>query len=138
MPFIPHMIESDDPYAEAHWFVVRRGEVLVWDGSEGPSIPIARGEPPIEGYTRHIIGSLEGVISYAVDVGDDQSVAEPDGHRWVPLRALFGQMDEVTWTAAGRAEQIVAWGRTHRFCGRCGDETERQPTERARMCDVAA
>jgi NAD+ diphosphatase len=135
MVFIPHMLEPDDPYVEAHWFVVRRGEVLVFDTEEGrPTIPVARGEPPLLGLARHIIGSLRGVPSYAIDAGDDPSVAEPPGHRWVPLRALFGQVDDVTWTAAGRAEQIVAWDRTHRFCGRCGSETERHPAERARVC----
>jgi NAD+ diphosphatase len=134
MVFIPHMLEPDDPLAEAHWFVVRRGEVLLFDGPDGPVIPLHRGEPPIAGLARHIIGSLRGITSYALDVGEDQGIAEPEGHRWVPLRALFGQVDEVTWTAAGRAEQIVAWDRTHRFCGRCGAETERHPAERARQC----
>jgi NAD+ diphosphatase len=134
MVFIPHMLEPDDPLAEAHWFVVRRGEVLLFDGPNGPVIPLHRGEPPIAGLARHIIGSLRGVTSYALDVGEDQGITEPEGHRWVPLRALFGQVDDVTWTAAGRAEQIVAWDRTHRFCGRCGAETERHPAERARTC----
>ena len=34
----------------------------------------------------------------------------------------------------GRAEQIVNWDRTHRFCGRCGTATELQDNERARRC----
>ena len=53
---------------------------------------------------------------------------------WVPLRQLYGKLDDIVWTMAGRAEQIVSWDRTHRFCGRCGTETVTQPAERARRC----
>ena len=133
MLFVSHMEDPDNPYVEAHWFIVRRGDVLIEEGPEGLRIPLHRGDPPIEGYARHVIGSLRGVLSYAVDAGED-TTEEPSGYRWMPLRGLFGQIDEVTWTAAGRAEQIVAWDRTHRYCGRCGAETDRHPKERARVC----
>jgi NAD+ diphosphatase len=59
---------------------------------------------------------------------------EPEGHSWVPLRQLYGRIPELQWTVAGRAEQIVSWDRTHRFCGRCGEPTVLQTTERARRC----
>ena len=134
MLFVSHMEDPDDPYVEAHWFIVRRGDVLIEEGPEGLRIPLHRGDPPIEGYARHVIGSLRGVLSYAVDAGED-TTEEPSGYRWMPLRGLFGQIDEVTWTAAGRAEQIVAWDRTNRYCGRCGAETgtdRRHVSERQR------
>jgi len=134
MAFILHMHEPDDPFAEAHWFIVRRGEVLIFDSPSGPAIPRQAGGPPLEAGARHVIGSLDGVLTYAVDAGEDAALPEPGGHRWVSLRALFGLVDEPVWTAAGRAEQIVSWDRTHRFCGRCGEETQRVPTERARIC----
>ena len=47
---------------------------------------------------------------------------------------LWGQVDDTTWTVAGRAVQLVEWERTHRFCGRCGTPTEPAPGERARRC----
>lgn len=134
MSFLLHNDDPRDPYPEAHWFVVRRGEILIHDSPEGPRIPFNRGEPPIEGIARHAIGTLHEAISYAVDAGDDTEVAEPPGHRWVNLRAAFSELDELTWRVAGRAEQVVAWDRTHRYCGRCGVETERHPVERARVC----
>ena len=133
MPFIPHMDDPGDIALEAHWFFVRRGDVLVEDTGEGPRIPRHYGEPPITGLARHVIGSLGGVVTFALDVGEEFS-DEPAGFRWVNLRALFTEVDQDTWVAAGRAEQIVAWDRTHRFCGRCGAETERHPTDRARVC----
>ncbi len=47
---------------------------------------------------------------------------------------LFGDVDEATWAAAGRAVQLVEWARCHRYCGRCGAETVESPGERARRC----
>ena len=47
---------------------------------------------------------------------------------------LHGRVDDVRWTLAGRAVQLVEWDRTHRFCGRCGTATEPAPGERARRC----
>ena len=50
------------------------------------------------------------------------------------LRRLWGVLDEEAWKLAGRAVQIVEWDRDHRYCGRCGAGTERQPDELARVC----
>ncbi len=50
------------------------------------------------------------------------------------LRTLYGRLDETVYGVAGRAIQIVAWDRDHRFCGRCATPTERVPEERARRC----
>ena len=42
----------------------------------------------------------------------------------MPLMGLHGRVDDMRWTLAGRAVQLVEWDRTHRFCGRCGTPTE--------------
>ena len=47
---------------------------------------------------------------------------------------LYGRVDDLRWTLAGRAVQLVDWDRTTRFCGRCGTATEPMPGERARRC----
>jgi NAD+ diphosphatase len=78
----------------------------------------------------HFVGVLDGRAVWAVDVVD----AEPaDG---VPLMGLWGAVDEVVWTVAGRAVQLVEWDRTHRYCGRCAAATEPAPLQegRARRC----
>jgi NAD+ diphosphatase len=63
----------------------------------------------------------------------------PDGHdpsdgAAIDLRQFSARADEPAWLAAGRAVQLVEWGRTHRFCGRCGAETEPARGERAMRC----
>ncbi|MCL4155697.1 UNVERIFIED_CONTAM: hypothetical protein GTU68_015361, partial [Idotea baltica] len=35
---------------------------------------------------------------------------------------------------AGRAQQIVEWDKTHRFCGRCGSSTDLGKNELVRFC----
>ncbi len=120
--------------AEDHpalYLIVRRSEILVSAQPEGFAIPDRIGDLAQE--AQHILGSLaDGTWVYGVDV--PQHTDEPDDHLWVPLRQLYGKIDDELWTVAGRAEQIVQWDRTHRFCGRCGTPTESQTQERSRKC----
>jgi NAD+ diphosphatase len=81
------------------------------------------------------VGTIGGRHCWAVDV--DRSVAPAEGigaAPFVDLMRLYADVDEPTWAGAGRAVQLVEWARCHRFCGRCGTETEESPGERARRC----
>jgi NAD+ diphosphatase len=109
--------------------------------SEGPSLIFSiRGsqvafhdattEPP---KTALFVGTVDGRHCWAVDLPDDGGLAGREAP-FTDLMALFGSVDEPIWLAAGRAVQLVEWARTHRFCGRCGTETEEAPGERARRC----
>src|SRR3954468_19103811 len=74
------------------------------------------------------LGTLDERPCWGIAVDD-----EP-GAGGVPLMGLWGQVDDITFTVAGRAVQLVEWERTHRFCGRCGAPTEPARGERARRC----
>lgn len=71
-------------------------------------------------WVQHVVGVLDGVVVVAVDVPDGE---DPSDGAAVDLRRLYGAVDEPTWLAHGRAAQLVAWARTHRFCGRCATPT---------------
>jgi NAD+ diphosphatase len=89
-------------------------------------------ERPADGSWRtHVVGVLGGAVWHAVDVpaGEDPS----DGAA-VDLYGFHGRAGEDAWLAAGRAVQLVEWGRTHQYCGRCGTPTEPAPGERAMRC----
>ncbi|RJQ77537.1 MAG: NAD(+) diphosphatase, partial [Desulfobacteraceae bacterium] len=58
----------------------------------------------------------------------------PETLEWIDLRALFGSIREELLWAAGRANQLVDWDQSHRFCGRCGEPTEDKADERAKQC----
>jgi NAD+ diphosphatase len=124
--FDPHM-RRDVAHAARLYLGVRSGDVLVDETPAGVQFPA---EPPPG--TQHVIGSLGERLCVAVDVEPD---FVPAGTlRWMSLRRLYGRVPDRQWIVAGRADQIVAWDRTHRFCGRCATPTEASADDRSRKC----
>ncbi len=79
----------------------------------------------------HFLGMLDDEACWGVDVphGEDPAYGAA-----TDLYSYYGRATEPEWVVAGRAVQLVEWGRTHRFCGRCGTPTEAQQNERAMKC----
>jgi NAD+ diphosphatase len=88
--------------------------------------------PADDEWGAHFIGIVDEEAWWAVDVPRD--ALDPSYGSSIDLRAFHGRAPEHHWVAAGRAVQIVEWARTHRFCGRCGAETELADGERAMRC----
>ncbi|HEX4453226.1 MAG TPA: NAD(+) diphosphatase [Kofleriaceae bacterium] len=74
------------------------------------------------------LGVLDGEPCFARGVERDADAT--------PLRQLFGVISDDEFAVAGRALGILAWDRDHRHCGRCGSQTVRSATERARTCSA--
>jgi NAD+ diphosphatase len=87
--------------------------------------------PADPSWPSHVVGLLDGRAWYAVDVPAD---LDPSDGAALDLFGYHGRAGEAAWLAAGRAVQLVEWGRTHRFCGRCGTPTEPASGERAMRC----
>lgn len=121
--FVP-VLELPDDWSGAITVVVRQGQVRLLDEHPDDVAP---------GAARQMLGTLDGAACWAVDLdGDGVPDVVVDG--LVPLMGLHGSVDDVRWTLAGRAVQLVEWDRTTRFCGRCGTPTEPASGERARRC----
>jgi len=58
----------------------------------------------------------------------------PENYELIPLYEFGALIDEEFFLAAGRANQILNWDKTHRFCGRCGSKTENKKDELAKVC----
>lgn len=86
------------------------------------------GLPP----TALFVGTVGGRQCWAIDAEGEHRGS--DDLLFVDLMRLFADVDEAVWAAAGRAVQLVAWARNHRFCGHCGTPTEDSDHERARRC----
>jgi NAD+ diphosphatase len=115
---------ADVDHARERWFYVRGDDVFVCDGPA---------ELPLRG--QHFLGMLgeRPCWAGAVEPPEAGDRTDDDG-AFLALRALWGRLSEVEWTVAGRAVQLVEWDRTHRFCGRCGNETGLSSEERSRRC----
>lgn len=119
--FVP-ALELPEDWSGAITVAVRQGQVVLLD--EHPDEVAA--EAP-----RLLLGLLDGMACWAVDLDGD---GHPDIDGLMPLIGLYGRVDDVRWTLAGRAVQLLEWDRTNQFCGRCATPTEPSPGERARRC----
>ncbi len=128
--FTPPATES----TRALWFVFHEGRLLIKAGDEGQLIPRSRdlAKFNISPIRKQYLGRLEGLPCYAAELAHNRSVA--DGFAFEGLRQLFGRLEEDLIWVAGRANQLIDWNQSHRFCGRCGHATEDKPDERAKIC----
>jgi NAD+ diphosphatase len=126
-----HSSTGESELAGDLWFAFRDDRLLVLEDAR---VPLAGGpdELGLDVLFRLEIGELDGHACWAIEV--DADVRPPEGMVFDDLRGLFYRVDEELFRMAGRAKQIVGWHATHRFCGRCGGETERVPGDLAMKC----
>ncbi len=143
---------SCDAPDEAHWFVFRGDDLAVEMGPlAAPSDDLrVKARPawariPFRGALQKshdwlgagalrilYLGRLGGTQCWAAELAEGAEA--PAGTAWTGLRALYTVLDDSHFALAGRALQLVAWDRTHQYCGRCGTPTALKPDERARVC----
>ena len=142
-----HLVACETP-GEAHWFVFRGDELLVEMGPPVASSDDLRVKArpawarlPLQ-KNHNWLGSNAARTLYLGRLGGQQcwaaelpTAAEtPAGMAWAGLRSLFSVLDDAQFALAGRALQLVAWDRTHQYCGRCGTPTVAKTEERVRVC----
>lgn len=139
MKFVSCVAGPEDAQAAALWFIFQGDKLLVQPAGHRAHVPWLADIGPLGlALTRRVyLGYLRGadaaqIPCYAAEIAGDAVV--PDGLAADGLRQLYGQLDETQFSLAGRAIQIVAWDRTHQFCGQCGGPTETIATERAKLC----
>ena len=116
------------------WWVFRENTLLVQETDAGVTLPhIAEintlGMTPLR---TQYLGTLCGDHCFAAEV--DKATEPPDGMQFEGLRALYRRLPDDLFFLAGRAVQIIAWDRTHQFCGHCGTRTVYHKVDRATEC----
>jgi NAD+ diphosphatase len=132
--FIPSIVPPRELSGPAWWFAFQGNGLLVRLEESSVSIPCLAdfGELGLRALQQHYLGLLKDRHCYAVEL--PEGIAPPAGMSFEGLRQVYGRLDEALFWVAARAVQIVDWGRTHRFCGRCGVPMETSTTERAQKC----
>jgi NAD+ diphosphatase len=124
-------MENPEP---AWWFAFEENRLLVCQEPSSVTIPCLTDFSDL-GCTvlsQHYLGHLEHTHCYAVELA--KGTSPPAGMSFEGLRQVYGRLDEDLFWVATRAVQIVDWGRTHLFCGRCGTPLRTKTTERAKEC----
>jgi NAD+ diphosphatase len=128
--FNPPAVEA----ASALWFIFDKGRLLIKIKNDIGSIPETSDLKKCKSaiIRKQYLGTLDDRPCYAAELADtnlkDTELAFKE------LRGLFGMLEEDLIWIAGRANQLVNWNQTHRYCGRCGKLIEDKTDERAKIC----
>ncbi len=114
------------------WFLFSENDMVVSEHEGGVSLPGLEELSSVETGNENYLGDFGGRKYYCAEIKKGSSL--PEGIVLEDFRTLYGKLEEGTYRIAGRAAQILNWARTHRFCGRCGAETNRSRTEFAMIC----
>ncbi|MBD2088396.1 NAD(+) diphosphatase [Microcoleus sp. FACHB-1515] len=111
------------------WFAFAGNKLLVRQVGERYEIPSAIDLAPIR---TQYLGQLGDRSCFSAELAKD--AIAPEGFALLGLRELYGSLTEEEFAIAGRAVQIIAWDRTHQFCGHCATPMTQLPDERAKRC----
>ena len=132
--FILGIVPPEEEDKASFLFLFRQRNLLVKKLEKGCMVPDSDdlALPGLDA-DKLYIGSMDGYSCYTARY--PEAVPVPEEMEFVGLRELYGQIDECMLKAAFRAVQILEWDETHRFCGACGEATERRTEEHARVCN---
>ncbi|CBL45253.1 NTP pyrophosphohydrolases containing a Zn-finger, probably nucleic-acid-binding [gamma proteobacterium HdN1] len=119
---------------DAFYFVFQSGRLVVNTGPDGPIVQAARfqhyGLMPDH---LHFLGLWQGISCVSGELAAE--VLLPPGYAAVDLRRFAMEVqDEDLFAMASRAQQIVDWEHTYRFCCRCGSPVQDHPQDFAKVC----
>ncbi|MEZ5557422.1 MAG: NAD(+) diphosphatase [Pseudomonadales bacterium] len=115
------------------WFFLFLDGQLVCRVEQGIPSPVLGDELrwlDVEIASEHYLGRYRGRACFAAE----GSGLVPEGYSVTPLRAWLGRVEPSLFYLAGRAQQIIEWHDSHRFCGRCGEPMADHPEDRAKAC----
>lgn len=134
MTFISATHAPEDRGRPTLWFVFNQSKLLVKFEDGACSLPDAGqieagGIAPVNPL---FFGRLGDRLCYAGSL--DLEGPLPESFEWTDLRGLTGAIGEELFWIAGRANHLLDWDRSHRYCGSCGHPTVDKADERAKRC----
>jgi NAD+ diphosphatase len=134
MPFIAGLTPPDHVKQPIQWFIFDKSKLLVKSDQGGYCLPDADtlGQNGFQPALKLYLGSLQDRPCYAARLKPHDPL--PVDCEWLDLRALAGMISDELFWIAGRANHLLDWDQTHRYCGRCGGPTKDKSDERAKIC----
>jgi NAD+ diphosphatase len=134
MTFIPAIHPPAVEGRPALWFIFNNHRLLIRSDEGVGALPDAAEVSPLgpDPATGIFLGFLDQRPCYTAASEKDDAL--PASCQWMDLRGLPGSIGEELFWIAGRANHLLDWDRSHRFCGRCGHPTEDKADERAKQC----
>lgn len=121
--------KADDLY-----FVIFKSGLLLKKESDELKIPIFDeiNKLNIKHENEFFLGKLGDKSCFAIEPFEE--IILPENYELIPLYEIGALLDEELFLIVGRANQILNWDNTHRFCGKCGSKTENKKDELAKVC----
>ena len=134
MSFMSGFKPPEKIHSSALWFIFKEGGLLFKTTGNSLNIPETKDLGRYQDYVirRQYLGRLDGRHCYTADVESD--VPGSTGLKKKDLRSIFKAMEEEMIWAAGRANHLATWNRSHQYCGRCSTPLEDKLDERAKIC----
>ncbi len=131
--FEPAVTPPDAHSQDALAFAFKKDQLLIRLHTDQATIPTLGELADYPRADQHYLGRCtEHGSCYALEIADD--APEPAGFSFHTLRDVAEKLGPTLFGIGGRAVQIVAWGQTHRYCGRCGAHNQHADNERAQVC----
>ncbi len=115
----------------AHWLLRHDNQLFTVTGTPGEIFPRGTAADFGVGGDALLVGNWHGVSCYAADV---ERLPENVPGELMPVRSLFHLAGAEAFALAGRAIFLLDWQKNHRYCGRCGTQTNKLPGEFAMAC----
>ncbi len=136
--FRPENLPPEDA-GEAVHIVFQRGELVTDLRAHDPCM-LPESQVREDGWRivqRQFLGYWHEQPCYALAI-DELENLDPMRFQRGSLYQILGRVAETMFALAGRASQLLAWERDHRFCGRCGSAMSMDVAERAMRCEPCA
>jgi NAD+ diphosphatase len=116
------------------WFLVHGDKLVVKQAGGSVSIPCLSDLEPVRDALAggQYFGERDGVPCFCAQLPDAGELGE--GFELKGRFELLGRIEDELILVGGCAGQLIRWGQSHRYCGRCGRPTEDQGNERAKIC----
>ena len=127
MNFVPGFTPPSKQDESDLFFIFEKGKLLVKKRGDDYHIPdlLALKKRNLTPIHQQYIGCLNSRRCFAAEICapnlSNESFIQLD------LRALIQLLDDDLIWIAGRANQLIYWNQTHRYCGRCGSAVRHSP-----------